>query len=158
MNFVAARTVALGLLMTATAGPLVLCLSVGTGCESGQDVIQCDRSEYLPIVEEEQIKAESCMGDGADPMKITRMSVYIVDGDPAHGYRMWSEQRKQWIGAFSVPVGQQHSMTVAVDPRDPGCTVNRQRFQWEWKNSLTHGADGRTSPPYPTWMDWGYRP
>jgi hypothetical protein len=144
---------------------LTLCASAGlvwlalcSGCESGDDFIRCDREEFVQIIIEEQIKAELCMKPGSTPMEIDSMTADIVDGDPAHGYEMWSEGHKDWIGGKCYPVGRDHRMMIAVDPRNPGCVMNRRRIQWEWKNSMTHGADGRTSKPWPDWMDWNYRP
>ena len=138
----------------ALAGLLML-----SGCSSTDSGVTISDERFTAAIMTELGKAETCAEGRA--MGLRSVHWEIMPGDPAHGYRGWVEYGgrfpARWIGAQTYCREDQADVEVWVDPRDPAALVNRQRYQWEWKNCLSHEHAGRsTDGNGPSWMNWNF--
>lgn len=146
--------------MKRLAAILLCTCGILPGCSTPPRGVSVSDPAYHAAIVAESAKAVSCAG--GRPMGLRYVRWNVLPGDPARGYRGYVEYGHgippNWIGAQTHVDDDSANIDVWVDPRNPSADDNRRRYQWEWKNCLTHEHAGRaTDGKGPEWMDWNFR-
>jgi hypothetical protein len=133
---------------------LALTLVIYHGCSvlsvPMEDVLVVSMPEFKDIVLEEIKKARACAGGHEIKENYTKITFNFFAGDERNAYLSFNGSRGSYVPSYTC---DDLVCTIWFDPRNLGGITNRRRLQWEIKNIMTGGGDGK----HAFWMDWRYK-